>query len=164
MGQKIHLNETHLRKIISESVRQTLNEIGDTPEGRKMIGHILNKQKGNPTRREQFQNVETGLDDIYNKTFGDGYNDIFPLHNAVVYNNTKKAPIAIKIKDGYCIVRLVGMPFKPLMEILNDRDLAGQIGAANRGVARKIAKWCSEKVSPESEDFQVATDWHTWVA
>lgn len=52
MKQRIHLTEGQLNKIIKESVKNILNEIGDTPKGQFALGAV----RGRASARPMYQN------------------------------------------------------------------------------------------------------------
>lgn len=56
MENKIKLTETELKKIISESVKKVLSEIGDTPRGQYALGAV----KGRAAARGRYQNSKFG--------------------------------------------------------------------------------------------------------
>lgn len=56
MKQKIHLTESQLNRIIKESVKNILNEIGDTPKGQFALGAV----RGRAYARPQYQNNKYG--------------------------------------------------------------------------------------------------------
>lgn len=57
MRRVIRLTESDLHKIVAESVKQAINEIGDTPEGQKKLGAAAARRyermkKNNPDSKE----------------------------------------------------------------------------------------------------------------
>lgn len=56
MENKIKLTETELKKIIAESVKKVLSEIGDTPRGQYALGAV----KGRAAARAKYQNSKFG--------------------------------------------------------------------------------------------------------
>lgn len=56
MENKIKLTEAELKKIISESVKKVLSEIGDTPRGQYALGAV----KGRAAARGRYQNSKFG--------------------------------------------------------------------------------------------------------
>lgn len=45
MKRTIRLNEFELKRIISESVKKTINEVGDTPKGQYMLGRAAARNR-----------------------------------------------------------------------------------------------------------------------
>ena len=56
MENKIKLTEAEIKKIISESVKKVLSEIGDTPRGQYALGAV----KGRAAARGRYQNSKFG--------------------------------------------------------------------------------------------------------
>ena len=69
--QIVKINEAQLMEIVMESVKKTLNEIGDTPAGRAMLDRAADKAT-NLGRHAQAYNFARGLQKSTEDAFGEG--------------------------------------------------------------------------------------------
>ena len=91
MKQRIRLTEGQLNRIIKESVKQVLNEIGDTAKGQELLGKSVRKarQKGENglamdidsyadmqyrCNRDKYKKNGSKVFNIYHTAYGKGLN------------------------------------------------------------------------------------------
>ena len=150
------INESTLKKIIAESLKEYLNEIGDTPAGFLAIKNAQEKaeKSGRYNQAEKFRDY-AGMKDNYTlmragddeirwmaidaKTRvsieSDGNITYFNNNN----NNWDKIGNTSTEVDGYRLSRI----------------------KTDKKTARKIALWVSQHIPTAKEMYK---DWHTWAA
>ena len=76
MKQMIRITEGQLHRIIDESVRKVINEIGDTKRGSYMLGRLANRSVGNYSdlgdKTSDYDAFDTGYSDEGWNTFSSG--------------------------------------------------------------------------------------------
>lgn len=73
MRRRVRLTESDLHRIVKESVRRIINEIGDTTKGQYMLGR-LSQRKGEPLSKNFYSDGEIGAYARHNANPPD-YND-----------------------------------------------------------------------------------------
>ena len=69
MKKKIKLTEAQLHKVLTESVKKILNEIGDTPKGQYMLGRLAGRytnDRNAATNKFDWHRAEEGESDVRN--------------------------------------------------------------------------------------------------
>ena len=75
MKRVIRLKESDLHRIITESVKRTLNEIGDTKRGQYMLGRLRNRQSEGGGKIFRGVSSYNDAEDYAYKANGDSYSD-----------------------------------------------------------------------------------------
>ena len=150
MGQKIRLNEAQLKRIIAESVKNTLNELFDTLPGIKKGTDIA--MHGNEAGRYgQSSKVIGAINNSLKEKFGDKILSYSSKH--IIYKNAYGKYVSLDT-DGR-LFYVDGDYVTPDQVKFGTEDAKTD----NRNVARIITKWCDEHISPVIEEY---SDWHNW--
>ena len=153
----IRLNEAQLKRIIAESVKKGINEIGDTPEGRMAIARAADKANGKE-RYRQAKRFQDYLKTANKEAFGDGAGI-----NSFHYINANGNEVRL-FKDGEV---KINNEYTDLMNALTNNPYS--IKTEDVSKARKLSKWIVEQpVFKMLQDYGFndidLTDWHTWAA
>jgi hypothetical protein len=152
MGQKVRLNEAQLKRIIAESVKKTINELFDTLPGIKTGTDIA--MRGNEAGRYgQSSKVTGAIGNSLKEKFGD--NILVYSSKRIVYKNAAGDYVSVDTGGNLFYVDVNAH------YITSDKVKFGTEDAKtdNRNVARIIAKWCDEHITPFIEEY---ADWHKW--
>ena len=151
-GQLMEMVYNCVKKVISES----MNEIGDTPAGRETLSRAANKAYS-LGRRGQGSNIAAGLHKAVADKFGEG-----AAYNKYKYTNSRGRSVSLYSTGEVLISDENGLHahnytlddlfLKGMWNILKTEDLK---------TARRIAKWCSERLKDESM-YERLCDWHTF--
>jgi hypothetical protein len=155
---KIIISEARLKKMVSESVRKVLNEIGDTQQGRAMLANATAKatNMGRPMQANKFA---SGLASAIQQKYGEGASRERYAYKAwdgsrvFVYNN------------GTIIVNKNGGDRREMSMEEAFQNMYRLAKTSDKRVARQIAGWCGEFLNKTDERTKaMATDWHTWAS
>ena len=152
MGQKIRLNEAQLKKIISESVKKTINELFDTPEGKDMACKI--RKKANEVGRTKLAN---NIDKALHDDSKEKYDSFFTYDDESV----SFKPVNSFFKGEVTSVYTNGNIWSTGKKVALGDEKAK---TNDKRIAREIASWCQKYMSPEVRDYESYCDWHTWVS
>jgi hypothetical protein len=157
----VKINESTLRKIVAESVKTVLNEIGDTPAGRAMLDRAAGKAS-DLGRRGQSLAFSHGLQKATETAFGEG-----ATYNTYKYSNWKERPIILSV-IGPGQVTFPGMDGRNsqtyTLEDVFSRGMEDSLKTTDFKTARKLAKWCQERMPQDNKLYNKLCDWHTWAA
>lgn len=156
---KAVVSEERLNKIISESIRKAINEIGDTPQGRAMLSNATTKatSQGRPVQANAFA---SGLASAIQQKYGEGASK-----DRYAYLSWDGSKVMI-YNDGTILVYSKNGGDRREMSMEDAFKNMYQLAKTdNRKVARQIAGWCGEFLNKTDERVKaLATDWHTWAA
>lgn len=157
--QIVKINEAQLMEIVMESVKKTLNEIGDTPAGRDMLDRAAGKAS-DLGRRSQAHTFAYGLQKATESAFGEG-----ATYNTYKYSNWKDYPVIISsIGQVSFPAKNGGNAQNYTLEDVFARGMEDSLKTMDFKIARKLAKWCQERMSQDSKLYNKLCDWHTWAA
>lgn len=148
------INESTLKKIIAESLKEYLNEIGDTPSGFLAIKNAQSKAL-NQGRYDQ----ETRFREYAGKK--DGYTLQRANDQEIIWSPINKKNSASINADGE-IQWLGSNGWNSLGN--TDREADGyrfNSIKTDKKTARRIALWVSQHIPTAQEMYK---DWHTWAA
>lgn len=146
------INESTLKKIIAESLKEYLNEIGDTPAGFLAIKNAQAKaeKSGRYGQADRFRDYAGDIDN---------YALIQASDDRIMWTAKDAKTMVCIESDGsisYC----------------GDRTIIGNVSTelssfrlsnikTDKKTARKIALWVSQHIPTAKEMYK---DWHTWAA
>lgn len=156
---KMTISEQKLNGIIAESIKKTLNEIGDTPQGRAMLKNAMAKAKSQ-RRPIQANTFASGLDSAIQQKYGEGAST-----DRYAYLSWDGSEVII-FDDGLIAIYSKNGGDRKEMSIEDVfKNMNQSAKTDNRKVARQIAGWCGEFLNKTDERVKaLATDWHTWAA
>ena len=110
----IRLTEGDLHRIVKESVKKVLNEIGGTPEGQKLLGSLHARKQyrdgdeSNDIYRyaekarggDSFDSIGDNVNPLY-KDFNDGWHNYIDSHEDVMHNAAIKNGATSTLYDPY---------------------------------------------------------------
>ncbi len=157
--QIVKINEAQLMEIVMESVKKTLNEIGDTPAGRAMLDRAAGKAS-DLGRRSQANTFAHGLQKASEAAFGEG-----ATYDLYKYLNWKDCPVTIT-RDGqvYFYGKNGDLNQTYTLEDVFARGMEDSLKTMDFKIARKLAKWCQERMPQDGKLYNKLCDWHTWAA
>lgn len=151
---KIKLTESKLKKVIKEAVKNILNEIGDTADGKMLLGKLITKadKEGRNTQSRQMNAYLKG------KTPPEvTYLDAGKITYKVI--NTRREIYATITNDGNVTLNGIDSTY---INIKQSHDISElQWITTSRNAARLIVKWI-QTYCPEADKMYL--DWHTWAA
>lgn len=148
------INESTLKKIIAESLKEYLNEIGDTPAGFLAIKNAQSKalNQGRYDQEARFREYA-------------GKKDNYALHRA---NDQEIIWMSIDSKNRASIntdgeIQWVGKDgWQTLGNTSKEADgYRFNLIKTDKKTARRIALWVSQHIPTAQEMYK---DWHTWAA
>lgn len=157
--QVVKINQTQLMEIVMKSVKMALNEIGDTPAGRAMLDRAAEKAT-NLGRHGQAYNFARGLQKATEDAFGEG-----AAYDLYKYLNWKDCPVTITM-DGqvYFYGKNGDLNQTYTLEDVFARGMENSLKTGDFKTARKLAKWCQERMSQDGKLYNKLCDWHTWAS
>ena len=148
------INESTLKKIIAESLKEYLNEIGDTPAGFLAIKNAQAKAE----KSGRYDQADTFRDYAGMK---DNYTLIRASDDRIMW----------KAKDAtttVCIESDGNIKYYGDTSWTNIGNVSTELGSfrlsnikTDKKTARKIALWVSQHIPTAKEMYK---DWHTWAA
>jgi hypothetical protein len=157
--QIVKINEAQLMEIVMESVKKTLNEIGDTPAGRDMLDRAAGKAS-DLGRRSQSLTFANGLQKATKTAFGEG-----ATYNTYKYSNWKECPVIISVNGQVSFRGKDGSNSGTYtIEDVFARGMEDSLKTMDFKTARKLAKWCQERMPQDGKLYNKLCDWHTWAA
>lgn len=119
MKKLVRLTEKDLHHLIKESVKKTINEIGDTPKGQYALGKLAGRYKNNPQRNHEIGDYAN--DAMYNsdqnfdtmdRAYDQGRNNraFYPQEGDAeqTYNKAKESMQEQLHNDTQLAARLIG--------------------------------------------------------
>lgn len=172
MARKV-INESTLKRIISEALKKALNEIyeiGDTEQGYNAIRQAQDKarQEGRPIQGQRFEDYADNIDQSKYGLVPQGtINGIKAVNQKnIVYQpqNGMDEYIAISNKgvistkapgsDNWVASGNINNVIPAYAKLSNDR----------KAEARKIAAWCAKFFQADGDGAKaIASNWHNWV-
>ena len=154
----VKINESTLRKIVAESVKTVLNEIGDTPAGRAMLARATDRAH-DLGRSKQGWTFLNGLTNATKEAFGDG-----ATYNTYKYQSARGYMVILSTMGLVTITDSDGSNKSSCrIEELFHSSMDRYFKTDNIRLARQIAKWCAERLEG-SPVYDKLCDWHTWAA
>ena len=151
---KIKLTESKLKKVIKEAVKNILNEIGDTADGKMLLGKLITKadKEGRNTQSNQMNAYMKGKNPPEVT-----YLDAEKITYKVI--NTRREIYATITNDGNVTLNGIDSTY---FNIKQSRDISElQWIKTSRTAARLIVKWI-QTYCPIADEMYF--DWHTWAA
>ena len=148
------INESTLKKIIAESLKEYLNEIGDTPSGFLAIKNAQAKAEklGRYGQADRFRDY---AGDIDNHTL------IRASDDRIMWNANDAQTMVVIESDG-------NIKYYGDTSWTNIGNVSTEIDGfrlsnirTDKKTARKIALWVSQHIPTAKEMYK---DWHTWAA
>ena len=124
MKRTIRLKESELRRMISESVRRVLNEVGDTKRGQYMLGRLKNRQSNGGGKFSRGINYNDA-GDYAHKANGNSYSDDYQQGYEDEGNNGRNAD---STWDGDKYRRMQFNYDAKLLDIMSERISSGFFG------------------------------------
>ena len=148
------INESALKKIIAESLKEYLNEIGDTPAGFLGIKNAQAKAEklGRYGQADRFRDYAGDIDN---------HTSIRASDDRILWN-------AKDAKTMVCIESDGTIKYYGTESWTNIGNVSTEIASfrlsnikTDKKTARKIALWVSQHIPTAKEMYK---DWHTWAA
>lgn len=151
----VKLNETQFRNILTKCIMESINEIGDTPEGRKALANAAEKAY-KLQRNGQYDTFSKGLRQAVSDRYGEGatfsYFDYY----------SHKYKVRLFWNGGLTISNVDGSN-KGSEDVENFiKNQWDGLKTKDRNTARRIAKWCEEYLDKSLPCYEKCLDWHTW--
>jgi hypothetical protein len=143
--------EKQLKKIISESIKKVLNEIGDTAAGRLKLSSLVSKAE-KEGRSGQAQKI---MKYMHNKLPSEikCMND-----DVIVFVSTCKRATTVSIhNDGKVCLNNISTPYFNLREPMDISYISWFKTSAS--AARMVTNWIKKHFSSADAMY---LDWHTW--
>ena len=148
------INESTLKKIIAESVKEYLNEIGDTPAGFLAIKNAQAKAEklGRDGQGDRMREYAGKIDN---------YALIRASDDRIMWNAKDAITMAVIESDG-------NIKYYGDTSWTNIGNVSTELSSfrlsnikTDKKTARKIALWVSQHIPTAKEMYK---DWHTWAA
>ena len=148
------INESTLKKIIAESLKEYLNEIGDTPAGFLAIKNAQEKaeKSGRYNQAEKFRDYAGDIDN---------YTLIRASDDRIMWNAKDGITMVVIESDG-------NIKYYGTESWTNIGNTSTEVDGyrlssikTDKKTARRIALWVSQHIPTAKEMYK---DWHTWAA
>ena len=154
-GCRVKMNESELRKVIGKCITEALDELGNTPEGRAALSRAVTKANslGRQGQANTFMNgLRSAVSDQYGEGATNSYFDYMSDRRKVRLFFDGR--VMTSEKDGS------NRGQENLEDFINYKW--DELRTKDRGLARRISKWCAEYLDKKLPCYQQCLDWHTW--
>ena len=151
----VQLNESQFRNLLTKCIMEAVNEIGDTPEGRKALANAGEKAY-KLGRNKQSDTFFNGLQQAVSDKYGEGASASYFDY----YSDGYKVRLFF---DGRLMISNIDGSNKG-QENLEDfiKNQWKGIKTKDRSTARRISRWCAEYLNKDLPCYEQCLDWHTW--